>query len=107
MTDITMQDVKRAVAMHFKLPTHILNARNRNNTIVYPRMLAMLLCREICTRKPSLNQVGKSFGWRDHTTVMNAEKKMSQMIKDDPFWRDAYTDIRQELLFTRSSDGQK
>ncbi|MGH3053123.1 MAG: helix-turn-helix domain-containing protein, partial [Gaiellaceae bacterium] len=49
--------------------------------IVYPRQVAMYLCRELTDS--SLPKIGKKFGGRDHTTVMHATAKIGKLIQED------------------------
>ncbi len=44
------------------------------------RQIAMYLCRELTD--DSLPKIGKHFGGRDHTTVMYAERKINQLLKE-------------------------
>jgi chromosomal replication initiator protein len=53
----------------------------RTQAIVYPRQLAMYLCRELTDL--SLPKVGVKFGGRDHTTVHYAEAKITRLIRED------------------------
>lgn len=50
----------------------------------------MYLCRELT--EMSLPKIGSTFGGRDHTTVMYAERKISKQIKDD---RTVFTQVQQ------------
>lgn len=58
-----------------------LEGKSRANRVVHPRKIAMYLCRELTDL--SLPKVGEQFGDRDHTTVMNAERKIRQAMTED------------------------
>ena len=70
------------VADHFKLTPQEIYSKNRSSTIAYPRQIAMYLCRKYLDI--SLNDIGKAIGDRDHSTVINAEKKIkADLAKND------------------------
>ena len=62
----------------------------RDSPLATARQIAMYLCRELT--EMSLPKIGATFGGRDHTTVMYAERKISKQIKDD---RDLFTQVQQ------------
>ena len=47
---------------------------SRSRMLVNARQIAMYLCRELTDL--SLPKIGQTFGGRDHTTVMHADKKI-------------------------------
>ena len=49
--------------------------------MVYPRQIAMYLCREMTGK--SFPQIGYSFGKRDHTTILYAHRKVTKALKDN------------------------
>ena len=80
-TVISSQFIIDTVAKYFNVePKDIVGAK-RSNDIVFPRQIAMYLCRSV--PQLSLPQIGKDFGNRDHTTVMHACNKIEQDIKSN------------------------
>ena len=79
--DITMDYIQQVVAAHFKLTTADLNGRKRTQSIVFPRQIAMYLCRKIMDK--SLPEVGNFFGGRDHSTVIHSCEKIAHEIETD------------------------
>ncbi len=67
------------VAKYFNVNPKDLVGAKRSNDVVFPRQIAMYLCRSV--PQLSLPQIGKDFGNRDHTTVMHACTKIEQEIK--------------------------
>ena len=51
----------------------------RNNEIVIPRQIAMYLCRKMTDA--SLKSIGSLLGKRDHTTIINGQKKIEEELK--------------------------
>ena len=47
---------------------------SRSRVLVNARQIAMYLCRELTDL--SLPKIGQTFGGRDHTTVMHADRKI-------------------------------
>ena len=77
---ITAEQVQRAVAEHFDVRIADLRGRSRQRQVVYPRQMAMYLCKQLIPSL-SLSDVGEAFGGKDHTTVLYACDKMSQQVK--------------------------
>ena len=86
---ITLDDIIKAVSNHFNVKISDLKSTRRTRNIVYPRQIAMYLSK-ILTKK-SLLDIGRSFGGRDHTTVIHSVKKIEKKIKDD---KEIESDIR-------------
>jgi chromosomal replication initiator protein len=56
--------------------------------IAHARQVAMFLCRELTS--DSLPAIGKSFGNRDHTTVLYSRTKINELISKD---KDVYKQV--------------
>ncbi|MCR5102290.1 MAG: chromosomal replication initiator protein DnaA [Butyrivibrio sp.] len=56
-------------------------SKKRQKEIVLPRQVVMYLCRELTDC--SLEEIGKTLGKKDHTTVMNGIDKIKAKIKTD------------------------
>jgi chromosomal replication initiator protein len=80
---ITITDIERIVADHYKLKGTLLRSKKRNKEIAHARHVAMYLARTLTNA--SLPQIGKNFGDRDHTSVLHACNKIKGMVDDD--WR--------------------
>ncbi len=79
---ITIQDIQRVVGEQFNVRLEDFKAKKRTKSIAFPRQIAMYLSRELTDF--SLPKIGEEFGGRDHTTVIHAHNKISQLIKSDP-----------------------
>ena len=80
--EVTPTLIIEVVAEHFGINPDDITSKKRNSEYVQPRHIAMYLCREITST--SLVNIGKIMGKRDHTTVMNGIKNISERIKTDP-----------------------
>lgn len=78
---ITIEQVQRAVAEYFDVRIADLRGRSRQRQIVYPRQLAMYLCKDMIPSL-SLSDVGEAFGGKDHTTVLYSCEKVAKEIKN-------------------------
>lgn len=77
---ISPTDIITATAQYFKLTVDDLYGSSRSQSVAQARQIAMYLCRERTSL--SLPKIGQLFGNRDHTTVMYAYKKISELMKE-------------------------
>ncbi|MCC2032803.1 chromosomal replication initiator protein DnaA [Microbacterium allomyrinae] len=77
---ISPTDIITATAAYFKLTVDDLYGSSRSQQVAQARQIAMYLCRERTSL--SLPKIGQLFGNRDHTTVMYAYKKISELMKE-------------------------
>ncbi len=73
-------DIITNTAEYFKLTVDDLYGSSRSQAVATARQIAMYLCRELTNL--SLPKIGQLFGNRDHTTVMYANKKISELMKE-------------------------
>lgn len=73
--------IQETVSKYFNISIKDLVGNKRSNDVVFPRQIAMYLCRTV--PQISLPQIGKDFGNRDHTTVIHACNKIEKEIKEN------------------------
>ena len=73
-------DIINITATFYQLTIEDLYGSSRSQTIALARQVAMYLSREMTNL--SLPKIGQLFGNRDHTTVMYANKKISELMKE-------------------------
>lgn len=73
-------DIISLTATFYQLSVEDLYGSSRSQTIALARQVAMYLCREMTNL--SLPKIGQLFGNRDHTTVMYANKKITELMKE-------------------------
>ncbi len=83
------------VAREFNLTSDQMLSRNRSREVALSRQVAMYLLRE--ESNATLPQIGEALGGRDHTTVMYAIEKISDMLERDDQLRRRVVSIRQQL----------
>ena len=81
MPEISVEQIQQTVVDRFGMTLQELTGDRRSQQIVYPRQVAMYLCRELTDS--SLPKIGKQFGGRDHTTVIHATSKIAKLIRED------------------------
>jgi chromosomal replication initiator protein len=69
------------------------------------RQVAMYLCREMTSL--SLPKIGQLFGNRDHTTVMYANKKISELMKERRSIYNQVTEITSRVKQTSSYEANQ
>ena len=77
----TIDSIQRRVSVYFRLSTEELKSARRQRSILYPRQVAMYLCRTLT--ESSLPEIGRAFGGRDHSTVLHAIEKIEREIAQD------------------------
>ena len=73
-------DIINITATFYQLTVDDLYGSSRSQTIALARQVAMYLSREMTNL--SLPKIGQLFGNRDHTTVMYANNKISELMKE-------------------------
>ena len=76
--DITATTIMAVTAEYFGVTIEDLTGGSRTRVLVQARQIAMYLCRELT--ELSLPKIGQTFGGRDHTTVMHAERKIRSLM---------------------------
>ena len=79
--EVSVERIQETVIDRFGISMQELVGERRSQSIVYPRQVAMYLCRELTDS--SLPKIGKKFGGRDHTTVIHATSKIAKLIQED------------------------
>jgi chromosomal replication initiator protein len=85
----------KLVSQHFDVKVADLKSTKRARNIALPRQIAMYLCRRHTAA--SYPEIGQALGGKDHTTALNAFKRISERISD-PEIRSHVEDIERALL---------
>jgi chromosomal replication initiator protein len=81
LPEVSVERIQETVIDRFGISMQELVGDRRSQSIVYPRQVAMYLCRELTDS--SLPKIGKKFGGRDHTTVIHATSKIARLLQED------------------------
>jgi chromosomal replication initiator protein len=84
-------DIINAVASYYKFTADDLYGSSRTQAVALARQIAMYLCRE--QTNLSLPKIGQLFGGRDHTTVMYANNKVNDLMKERRYVYNQITEI--------------
>jgi chromosomal replication initiator protein len=80
--NLSIETIQKAVADTYSLSINDIKGKKRTQKIVYPRQLAMYICREMTDF--STTEIGEAFGGKDHTTVMHSIEKIKSLFITDP-----------------------
>jgi chromosomal replication initiator protein len=78
---VTLPFIQQRVSDYFKLSLEELKSVRRQRSVLYPRQVAMYLCRTLTDS--SLPEIGRAFGGKDHSTVLHAVEKISKEMAQD------------------------
>lgn len=88
---VTIQNIQKTVAEYYKIRVSDLHSKDRSRVVSRPRQVAMALSKELTTH--SLPEIGDAFGGRDHTTVLHACRKVSELCVSDARIKEDYTNL--------------
>ena len=91
----TVEDIQKKVAEKFNVEIEEMLSNSRMKNIVTARQTAMFFIKQIL--KKSLNDVGRLFGGKDHTTVLNSLRKINKLKEKDPYFKRLLENIQKEL----------
>jgi len=92
---ITLDNIQKTVAEYFKIRTSDLLSAKRSRMIARPRQIAMALAKELTNH--SLPEIGEAFGGRDHTTVLYAARKITELREADARVEEDYGNLLRTL----------
>jgi chromosomal replication initiator protein len=92
---VSIDQIQRKVADFFGIKVSDLRAQSRTKNIAFPRQIAMYLARQLT--HASLAEVGRSFGGKDHTTVLHAVDKIQSLLQDDPRFKKTIDTLTQVI----------
>jgi chromosomal replication initiator protein len=95
-TQVSTEDVFETITEHFSITARDLTGKSRTQAVSQPRQIAMYLLRE--HTELSLEDIGRVFGNRDHTTVLYAVTKIRDRKQSDRLFRDILDSLSVKLM---------
>ncbi len=92
---VKIADVMKIVGEVHDVTVDQLKSKRRTQDLARARQIAMYLAREMTGS--SLNQIGRAFGNRDHSTVSHAYQKIQKDMRTDPRFRGAVLDVQDRV----------
>jgi len=78
---VTIQNIQKTVCDYYQVRNSELLSKKRNRSIARPRQVAMFLSKKLT--RHSLPEIGEAFGGRDHTTVLHAFRRITELSQSD------------------------
>jgi chromosomal replication initiator protein len=78
---VTIEEIQKRVAEHWNIRLTDMASARRARAVARPRQVAMFLAKQLTSR--SLPEIGRKFGNRDHTTVMHAVQRVTDLMAVD------------------------
>jgi chromosomal replication initiator protein len=95
-TQVSTDDIMTLITSEFAITARELTGKSRTQTVSLPRQIAMYLLRE--HTESSLEDVGRIFGNRDHTTVLYAVNKIKERTQKDKMFKELMDGLGNRLL---------
>lgn len=78
----TLQAIEFAVSAAFNMSPGAIKMRTQKRVISRPRQIAFYLARKYTDK--SFPQIGRYFGYKDHTTVLYGSRAVANLIEKKP-----------------------
>ncbi|RKS86033.1 chromosomal replication initiator protein DnaA [Orbus hercynius] len=92
---ITIENIQKTVAEYYKIKVSDLLSKRRSRSVARPRQVAMALAKELTNK--SLPEIGNDFGGRDHTTVLHACRKITELREESNDIKEDYSNLIRTL----------
>ena len=92
---ITIHDIMEKVSSRMNVTPEDLQSKSRHSSIVQPRFVAIYLCTKL-TNLTTI-EIGREFGKRDHSTVINARKNIEKDLEKNEVLKDLVNEIISDL----------
>lgn len=79
---VSIDDVLSAVAQQYGVKVADLKGSRKTRDVSMPRQVAMYLARRLT--RASFPEIGRSFGGKDHSTVVKGVKRIQELLRENP-----------------------
>lgn len=90
-TPVTIEKIILEVGKVYNVSMAEVRGKNRKQEVAEARKMSMYIVKEVCGL--TMEEIGKEFGGRDHSTVVYSIRNVSDRLKEDSFYRDTVEDI--------------
>ena len=95
MKKLNIADIQKQVELYYDVPHSELIGQKRSRKIVYARQIAIYLSRQMLDLP--YNYIAKSFGGRDHTTIMYSVTNVEEKLKVNRELREEIENIKRKI----------
>jgi chromosomal replication initiator protein len=92
---ISIDEIQKRVAEHYHMRLTDMTSARRARSVARPRQVAMYLAKQLTSR--SLPEIGRMFGNRDHTTVIHAVARVTELMQREQDFADDVELLRRML----------
>jgi chromosomal replication initiator protein len=96
IAQVSVDEVVGLITTEFAISARDLTGKSRTQAISLPRQIAMFILRE--HTEMSLEDIGRTFGNRDHTTVLYAVTKIRERTQTDRMFKDLLDGLSTRLI---------
>jgi chromosomal replication initiator protein len=96
VAQVSVDDVMGLITTEFAISARDLTGKSRTQAVSLPRQIAMYMLRE--HTEMSLEDIGRIFGNRDHTTVLYAVTKIRERTQTDRMFKDMLDGLGTRLI---------
>jgi len=92
---VSIENIQKIVAEYYKIRVSDLHSKRRTRSVARPRQMAMSLAKKLTSH--SLPEIGDAFGGRDHTTVLYACRKITELRSIEIIVEEDFTNLHRQL----------
>jgi len=92
----TPESIVNCVGKHFSISPESIKGRSREKNIIRARQISMYIIRNLTDL--TMDEIGKTFGNKDHTTVLHAIRKIEEGLESNPQLADEIRDISTDVV---------
>jgi len=96
---VSVDTIQRVAAEYYHMKPTELKSKRRTKRVAMVRHIAMYLCRQLTDL--SLVDIGRDFGGRDHSTVINGCVKIEREVNRDPQLAEIVRQLTQRIIGKR------
>ena len=87
--------IQKVVCSYYKISIDDMKGKNKNNSINFPRQVAIYLCRVLTSE--SFPKIGTYFGGRNHSTIISAYQKIEKELEKNDKLKNVIKDLKNNL----------